>query len=73
MPELGFAFVGPADLSVSLGRHFEKDHPDVQSAVGEVRDARLGADVPLGWVTDDTSDADSQSNAATTCSASDTR
>lgn len=58
VPELGFAFVGPADLSVSLGHPFEKDHPDVRDAIEEVRDACLDADVPLGWVTDDTADAE---------------
>ena len=59
VPELGFAFVGPADLSVSLGRPFETDHPDVRGAIDDVRDACLDSDVPLGWVTDDTSDAES--------------
>lgn len=59
VPDLGFAFVGPADLSVSLGHPFEKDHPDVRDAVETVRDACLDADVPLGWVTNDTTDAES--------------
>jgi 2-dehydro-3-deoxyglucarate aldolase len=57
VPELGFAFVGPADLSVSLGHPFEKDHPEVRDAIETVREACLDADVPLGWVTDDTDDA----------------
>ena len=57
--DLGFAFVGPADLSVSLGHPFEKDHPDVQRAIEDIREACLDSDVPLGWVTDDTSDAES--------------
>lgn len=57
VPELDFAFVGPADLSVSMGHPFEKDHPDVRAAVDEIRETFLAADVPLGWVTDDTADA----------------
>jgi 2-dehydro-3-deoxyglucarate aldolase len=59
VPELDFAFVGPADLSVSLGRPFETDDPEVQDAIEAVREACLDADVPLGWVTDDTEDAES--------------
>lgn len=59
VPRLSFAFVGPADLSISLGRPFELDHPDVQDAIDRVRDVCLESDVPLGWVTDDTSDAES--------------
>ena len=59
VPDLDFAFVGPADLSVSLGHPFEKDHPDVQRAIETARDACFESDVPLGWVTDDTSDAES--------------
>ncbi|WP_135806526.1 HpcH/HpaI aldolase family protein [Halorussus marinus] len=58
VPELGFAFVGPADLSVSIGRPFEKDHPDVRRAIAEIREACLDAGVPLGWVTDDAADAE---------------
>lgn len=58
VPELGFAFVGPADLSVSLGHPFEKDHPDVQRAIEEVQETCFESDVPLGWVTDDTADAE---------------
>lgn len=33
VPELGFVFVGPSDLSISLGHPFETDHPDVQEAI----------------------------------------
>lgn len=58
VPDLDFAFVGPADLSVSLGHPLEKSHPEVQEAVATVRDAFLDADVPLGWVTNDVEDAE---------------
>lgn len=54
VPELGFAFVGPSDLSISYGHPFESSHPDVRSAVDAVREACLDAGVPLGGVTDDT-------------------
>lgn len=60
VPELGFAFVGPSDLSISYGHPFEADHPTVVDAIGTVRDACLAADVPLAGVTDDTADARSK-------------
>ena len=56
VPELGFAFLGPLDLSVSLGHPGETDHPEVQEAVETVRTACLDAGVPvggLGFGTDD--------------------
>ncbi|WP_137285763.1 HpcH/HpaI aldolase family protein [Halorussus salinisoli] len=59
VPGLDFAFVGPADLSISLGHSLEKDHPDVRRAMEKARDACLDAGVTAGWVTDDTSDAES--------------
>jgi 2-dehydro-3-deoxyglucarate aldolase len=48
VPELGFVFVGPLDLSVSLGHPGELDHPLVQEAVETVRSAAVDADVPVG-------------------------
>ncbi|WP_276258835.1 HpcH/HpaI aldolase family protein [Haloglomus litoreum] len=48
VPELGFVFVGPLDLSVSLGHPGELDHPDVQAAVETVRAAAVDAGVPVG-------------------------
>ena len=48
VPELGFVFIGPLDLSVALDHPGEVDHPDVQDAVETVRDAALEADVPVG-------------------------
>lgn len=50
VPELGFAFVGPGDLSVSLGHPLETDHPDVVAAVETVRDACLDTGVPVGRI-----------------------
>jgi 2-dehydro-3-deoxyglucarate aldolase len=48
VPELGFVFIGPLDLSVSLGHPGEYDHPDVRSAIERVRSAAVDADVPVG-------------------------
>lgn len=47
VPDLGFVFVGPLDLSVSLGHPDELDHPAVTEAVETVRSAAVDAGVPL--------------------------
>lgn len=48
VPELGFVFIGPLDLAVSLGRPGEPQHADVQEAVETIRTASLDAGVPVG-------------------------
>jgi 2-dehydro-3-deoxyglucarate aldolase len=48
VPELGFVFAGPLDLSVALGYPGEPTHEDVQELVGEIESAALDAGVPLG-------------------------
>ncbi|MDF9746615.1 HpcH/HpaI aldolase family protein [Natrinema salsiterrestre] len=48
VPELGFVFIGPLDLSVSLGHPGEFDHPNVEEAVETIRSAAVEADVPVG-------------------------
>lgn len=48
VPELGFVFVGPLDLSVSLAHPGELDHPDVQEAEETIRAASIDAGVPVG-------------------------
>jgi 2-dehydro-3-deoxyglucarate aldolase len=48
VPELGFVFIGPLDLSVSLGHPDELDHPDVVEAVETVRRKATEAGVPVG-------------------------
>ncbi|MDB2243134.1 HpcH/HpaI aldolase family protein, partial [Halorubrum ezzemoulense] len=48
VPELGFVFIGPFDLSVALGHPGEIDHPDVQEAVERIRSAAVDAGVPVG-------------------------
>jgi len=48
VPELGFVFLGPLDLAVSLGHPGEPDHPEVQDAVEEILATSLDAGVPVG-------------------------
>ena len=48
VPDLGFVFVGPFDLSVSYGHPGELDHPEVREAVETVRAAAVDANVPVG-------------------------
>ncbi|MFB6078581.1 MAG: HpcH/HpaI aldolase/citrate lyase family protein [Halarchaeum sp.] len=57
VPELGFVFIGPSDLSVQMGHPNEKTHPDVQNQITEIRDACLDADVPVGCIANDPEDA----------------
>ena len=48
VPELGFVYVGPGDLSAAYGVPGDADHPEVQSAIGTVEDACAAAGVPAG-------------------------
>jgi 2-dehydro-3-deoxyglucarate aldolase len=50
---LGFAFLGPSDLSISLGHPFETDHPEVREAIERARVGALEASVPLGGIAND--------------------
>jgi 2-dehydro-3-deoxyglucarate aldolase len=52
VPQLGFAFVGPADLAMSMsgGDPLEKSPEAVQSAIDRTLDAALAADVPIGRI-----------------------
>jgi 2-dehydro-3-deoxyglucarate aldolase len=51
--ELGFAFVGPWDLSHALGHPLDTDHPDVVEAVATVEERCRAHDVPLAGFVDD--------------------
>ena len=51
--ELGFAFLGPADLSVSVGRPMEKDHPEVEALVERAETAIAESDVALAGIHND--------------------
>ncbi len=48
VPDLDAVFVGPFDLSASLGRPGEVDHPEVKKAIGRVAEACRGAGVRTG-------------------------
>lgn len=58
VPELGFAFVGAIDLSVSMGHPQATDHPEVRAAITTVEAACRDADVPLGAPKHDTTAAE---------------
>lgn len=57
VPELGFVFIGPNDLSVSYGHPGDADHEDVQEAVETVRSAALANDVVVGGLAGGVDDA----------------
>ena len=48
VPGLAFVYLGPADLSISLGHPFETDHPSVREAVKSIRQGCEEADIPVG-------------------------
>jgi 2-dehydro-3-deoxyglucarate aldolase len=54
VPELGFAFIGANDLSISMGHPRQTDHPEVQEAIATVEDACREAGVPFGAPKHDT-------------------
>jgi 2-dehydro-3-deoxyglucarate aldolase len=53
VPELGFVFIGPSDLSVQMGRPANKTHPEVSAQIEEIRERCLDANVPLGGIRND--------------------
>jgi len=59
VPELGFVFVGPADLSMSLseGEPLNKNPEKLQAAIDRTREACLDAGVPIGRIQNDPADA----------------
>ena len=59
LPELGFVFVGPADLSMSLsdGEPLNKNPDKLQAAIDRTREACLDAGVPIGRIQNDPVDA----------------
>ena len=48
VPGIDAIFVGPYDLSASMGKPGQVKDPDVQTAIRKIRDATLRADVKLG-------------------------
>lgn len=57
VPDLGFVFVGPSDLSAQMGHPTNKTHPEVQEQIAAIRDAALSAGVPLGAIRNDPDEA----------------
>jgi 2-dehydro-3-deoxyglucarate aldolase len=59
VPQLGFAFVGPADLEMSMsgGDPLEKHPTDVEAAVDRTLSACLDADIPIGRIRNDVESA----------------
>ncbi|MEA1931871.1 HpcH/HpaI aldolase family protein [Halohasta litorea] len=55
LPGLGFAFLGPADLSMSLsgGDPLDKNPEQLQAAIDRTREACLEAGVPIGRIQND--------------------
>ena len=50
---LGFVFIGPADLSISLGHPLKKTHTEVEKTVETIRESALSADIPVGRIVAD--------------------
>ena len=59
VPHLGFAFVGPADMSISMsdGEPLADNTDAVESAIDRTRDACLDAGVPIGRIRNDAGQA----------------
>jgi len=59
VPELGFAFIGPADLSMSMsgGEPLDKNPEKLQAAIDRTREACLAAEVPVGRIQNNPADA----------------
>lgn len=53
VPELGFVFIGPSDLSISLGHPLQTDHSVVREAIETIRETAVDADVPVGCIAND--------------------
>jgi len=65
VPHLGFAFVGPADLSMSMsgGEPLNKHPEQLQSAIDHTREACLEAGLPIGRIQNDPADAQQAADA----------
>jgi 2-dehydro-3-deoxyglucarate aldolase len=53
VPELGFVFIGPGDLSVQLGHPGDRDHPEVRKTISEIEAEVRDSPVALGGIAHD--------------------
>jgi 2-keto-3-deoxy-L-rhamnonate aldolase RhmA len=53
VPELGFIFIGPGDMSVQLGHAGNREHPDVTRAIDDVKAVADGHSIPAGCIVGD--------------------
>lgn len=53
VPDLGFVFIGPSDLSVQMGHPTDKNHPDVRGQIEEIEATCRSAGVPMGKIEND--------------------
>lgn len=53
VPELGFVFIGPSDLSVQMGHPTNKNHSDVTEQIAEIETACRSAGIPMGKIEND--------------------
>ncbi|MGQ9427109.1 HpcH/HpaI aldolase family protein [Gilvimarinus sp. F26214L] len=51
VPGIGAIFIGPADLSMSLGVPFQTNHPDMKAAMDKVLNVCKKRDIPCGLTT----------------------
>ena len=59
VPDLGFVFIGPSDLSTQLGHPGDKQHPAVQEAIADIEERAVERSVPLGGIAHDPDEASS--------------
>lgn len=57
LPGIDVAFIGPHDLSASLGHTGELSHPDVLQAIERIEKAAQANNIPLGTITRNAEDA----------------
>ncbi|MCW8196351.1 aldolase [Proteobacteria bacterium 005FR1] len=58
VPGIGAIFIGPADLSMSLGVPFQNNHPDMQKAMNKVLSVCKKRNIPCGLTTNSGTVAD---------------
>ncbi|PGF13931.1 aldolase [Natrinema sp. CBA1119] len=57
IPDLGFVFIGPSDLSVQMGYATDRNNPAVTEQVETIKETCRDADLPYGCIANDPADA----------------